>query len=60
MIMAVYEAEKAAGHENRPWLEKAYGYASKDYETWNRDPTSPDPLAFRAITILATVRPLRA
>jgi len=38
MIMAVYEAEKAAGHENRPWLQKAYGYASKDYETWNRDP----------------------
>jgi alpha,alpha-trehalase len=38
MIMAVYEADKAAGHENRSWLEKAYGYASKDYENWNRDP----------------------
>ena len=38
MIMAVYEADKAAGHENRSWLEKAYGYASKDYETWNREP----------------------
>jgi alpha,alpha-trehalase len=38
MIMAVYEAEKAGGHENRGWLEKAYGYASKDYETWNREP----------------------
>jgi alpha,alpha-trehalase len=38
MIMAVYEADKAAGHENRAWLEKAYGYASKDYETWNRGP----------------------
>jgi len=38
MIMAVYEADKAAGHENRGWLEKAYGFASKDYETWNRDP----------------------
>ena len=38
MIMAVYEADKAAGHENRAWLEKAYGYASKDYETWNREP----------------------
>jgi alpha,alpha-trehalase len=38
MIMAVYEADKAAGHENRAWLEKAYGYASKDYESWNRDP----------------------
>jgi alpha,alpha-trehalase len=38
MIMAVYEAEKTAGREDRGWLEKAYGYASKDYETWNRDP----------------------
>ena len=38
MIMAVYEADKAAGHDNRGWLEKAYGYASKDYETWNREP----------------------
>jgi alpha,alpha-trehalase len=38
MIMAVYEADKAAGHENRSWLEKAYGYASQDYETWNREP----------------------
>ena len=23
MIMAVYEADKAAGHENRGWLERA-------------------------------------
>ncbi|MGH9502587.1 MAG: trehalase family glycosidase [Terriglobales bacterium] len=38
MIRSVYEAEKASGHENRAWLEKAYGYASKDYENWNRDP----------------------
>jgi alpha,alpha-trehalase len=38
MIKAVYEADKAAGHENRPWLEKAYTYASKDYQTWNREP----------------------
>ncbi len=38
MIMEVYEADKAAGHDDRAWLEKAYGYASKDYETWNREP----------------------
>jgi len=38
MILAVYEAQKAAGHKDRAWLEKAYGYASKDYEMWNRDP----------------------
>jgi alpha,alpha-trehalase len=38
MIMAIYEAEKAAGREDRAWLEKAYGYASRDYENWNREP----------------------
>jgi alpha,alpha-trehalase len=37
MIRGVYEAEKAAGHEDRAWLEKAYGYASRDYELWNRE-----------------------
>ena len=38
MILSVYEAEKAAGHEDRKWLERAYGYAAKDYEMWTRDP----------------------
>jgi len=38
MIMDVYQAQKASGHEDRAWLEKAYGYASRDYESWNRDP----------------------
>jgi alpha,alpha-trehalase len=37
MIRGVYEAGKAAGHEDRAWLEKAYGYASRDYELWNRE-----------------------
>src|SRR3989449_6163700 len=37
-ILGVYEAQKAAGHEDRAWLEKAYGYAAKDYEMWNREP----------------------
>jgi alpha,alpha-trehalase len=37
-ILAVYDAEKAAGHEDRKWLEKAYGYASSDYQMWNREP----------------------
>lgn len=37
-ILAVYETEKAAGHEDRKWLETAYGYASSDYDMWNRDP----------------------
>jgi alpha,alpha-trehalase len=38
MILAVYQADKAAGHEDRAWLERAYGYASRDYESWNREP----------------------
>lgn len=37
-ILAVYEVDKAAGREDRRWLEKAYGYASSDYEMWNREP----------------------
>jgi len=38
MIFAVYEAGKSRGHEDLAWLEKAYGFASKDYELWNHDP----------------------
>ncbi len=38
MIMAVYEAEKAGGKQNLPWLEKAYQFAVRDYEQWNRQP----------------------
>jgi alpha,alpha-trehalase len=38
MVMAVYEAEKAAGHEDRAWLERAYRSTNKDYEMWNRAP----------------------
>ena len=38
MILAVYDAQKAAGHENRAWLEKAYDYAVRDYGLWTREP----------------------
>jgi alpha,alpha-trehalase len=38
MILAVYDAQKADGRENRAWLAKAYGYAVKDYGAWTRDP----------------------
>jgi alpha,alpha-trehalase len=37
MIRGVYESEKAGGHEDRAWLEKAFAYASKEYELWNRE-----------------------
>jgi alpha,alpha-trehalase len=38
MILGVYEAEKAAGHDDRKWLEGAYGYAKKDQAMWVRAP----------------------
>jgi alpha,alpha-trehalase len=38
MILGVYDAEKAKGKNERQWLEKAYRYASRDYEMWNREP----------------------
>jgi len=38
MILAVYEGQKAAGHEDRAWLEKGYSYAVKDYGLWTREP----------------------
>jgi len=38
MIMAVYDADKAAGRNDRAWLENAYKYAIKDYEMWMREP----------------------
>jgi len=38
MILCVYEAEKAAGHQDQKWLERAYGYAAKDYEMWAHEP----------------------
>jgi alpha,alpha-trehalase len=38
MIRAVYEAQKAAGHENRAWLQQAYDYAVRDHALWTREP----------------------
>ena len=38
MILAVYDAEKAAGHDDKKWLQRAYGYAAKDWEMWVREP----------------------
>ena len=38
MIMAVYDAEKAAGKHDRDLLEKGYRFASHDYVMWNREP----------------------
>ena len=38
MIMEVYNAEKAAGKEDKEWLARAYDFASRDHEMWMRDP----------------------
>jgi alpha,alpha-trehalase len=38
MILAVYDAEKAAGNDDKKWLQRAYGYAAKDWEMWARAP----------------------
>src|SRR5258708_1687644 len=38
MILAVYDAQKAAGKEDRAWLERAYGYATRDHGLWEREP----------------------
>jgi alpha,alpha-trehalase len=38
MILAVYDADKAAGQSDLQWLERAYEFAVKDYEQWNREP----------------------
>src|SRR6266404_6264857 len=38
MILGVYEAQKAAGHEDRAWLAKAYQQATKDHSLWAAEP----------------------
>jgi alpha,alpha-trehalase len=38
MILAVYDAEKAKGNDDKKWLQRAYGYAAKDWEMWVRAP----------------------
>jgi alpha,alpha-trehalase len=43
MILAVYEAQKAKGHEDTEWLAKAYRYAVKDHELWISEPHLAGP-----------------
>jgi alpha,alpha-trehalase len=38
MILAVYNAEKTAGHADRAWLERAYQLSAKDYQHWVHEP----------------------
>jgi alpha,alpha-trehalase len=39
MILAVYNAEKAAGQDDHDeWLARGYGYAQRDYRMWTQAP----------------------
>ena len=38
MIFSVYDSEKAAGHEDKNWLAKAYAFAVKDHDMWTQEP----------------------
>jgi alpha,alpha-trehalase len=38
MIVAVHDAEKAAGRDDKKWLERAFAFAAKDWEMWTREP----------------------
>lgn len=38
MVMAVHEAQRAAAHDDRAWLETAYSYVKRDYAMWTHDP----------------------
>ena len=38
MILAVHDAEKSLGQDDRAWLARAYDYAQRDYAMWTRPP----------------------
>jgi alpha,alpha-trehalase len=38
MILAIFEAQKAAGHEDLNWLRNAYKLAAKDHKLWTKEP----------------------
>ena len=56
MILAVYDAEKAAGKANLPWLEKAYQFAVAITSNGFSHRILPATRASRAISIMAKAR----
>jgi alpha,alpha-trehalase len=38
MILSVYDSEKAAGHEDKKWLARAYSFATRDHDMWTVEP----------------------
>jgi alpha,alpha-trehalase len=38
MILSVYDSQKAAGHEDKNWLARAYTFAVRDHDMWTQEP----------------------
>ena len=38
MILSVYDSQKAAGHEDKNWLARAYALAVRDHDMWTQEP----------------------
>jgi alpha,alpha-trehalase len=38
MIFSVYDSQKAAGHEDKNWLARAYVFAVRDHDMWTQEP----------------------
>ena len=38
MVLALYTAEKTAGHTDKTWLERAYKLSAQDYSMWTQAP----------------------
>src|ERR1700733_9699487 len=38
MVMAIHEAQKAAGQDDRDWMETAYSYVKRDHAMWTEAP----------------------
>src|SRR5580700_4348355 len=38
MVVEIYNAQKAAGHDDKAWLARAYEFAARDYEMWTHEP----------------------
>jgi alpha,alpha-trehalase len=38
MILSVYDAQKAQGHDDKTWLARAYDFAAKDHDMWTQEP----------------------
>lgn len=43
MIVALDQAEKKSGHDNKQWLARAYEVAAQDYQNWMHDPHLAGP-----------------